>query len=261
MMVIDKELEHLKKNLAESFSDPCAENDILDFVLGPSKRIRSVLTILYLKALGCEINNNTFKILVAGELIHNASLFHDDVIDNAEKRRNETVFAKKYSPKVSILAGDFLLTIAIKNLLSLNNEHIFLLFQNCTQKMVEAELKQYFLRGNFTSYEEYAQISCNKTSLLFATILEASAIQNNLDVDQAKRIGILFGDAFQLKNDTIPDSRNLDMNNGICTVVDILGIENSKNLLDNYKKELLLIMDKIPKNIYRLELEGLINSL
>lgn len=260
MKIIEKELEQVLTEIKEGFTDPTPQETLTNFVLKGSKYTRSTLGILYLKAQEIELNPLAFRILASGELIHNASLLHDDVIDEADKRRGETTIAKKFSSKISILVGDYLISSVIEKLLNCDTE-ILSIFKNCTKKMAEAEIKQFFLRGKLPTIEEYIEICENKTALLFASILESLAIALNIDRDIAKSLGMLFGTCFQIKNDLNTDSAQIDKKNNIFTAKDVLGIEKTLNLLDNYKKEMRELLGEFPNNIYKKTLEDLINSL
>jgi len=242
-------------------SENIVYNDIRSFVLSNSKRIRSKLALLYLKANNREITDDIYKILMSGELVHNASLLHDDIIDDNDVRRGETTIGKKYSSKMSIIAGDYLLSIAVKNLLSIDNSEILNKFLICTQKMSKAEIKQFENRGKKHQLEEYLEICRGKTAALFSAILESSASICNLPQENAKKLGEVFGILFQIKNDISPSSRENDKKNGVFTVCDILSVEKTNNLIDNYKEEILSIISKYPNEEYKQGIEDIINSL
>ena len=128
MDLIVNELTILKKKIENSFVDPIPNEALNKFVSKGSKLIRSSLAILYFKAQNFEISEKVYNILSAGEIIHNASLLHDDVIDNANLRRGEKTLSKQFSPHVSILAGDYLLSYAIEKLLLLKDFKILDIF-------------------------------------------------------------------------------------------------------------------------------------
>ena len=261
MKKVEQELEILKDKLNNSFIDPLPSNVLKNFVLNGSKYIRSVLAIYYLKAQNCELSDDIYRILSVGEMIHNSSLLHDDVIDEAEKRRGKITIAKEFSSKISILAGDYLLSEAIEELLVLGNSEIINLFINCAKKMCESELKQFSLREKLPTKEEYISICEGKTANLFATVLESCAIIAQLPREKARLLGKIYGTCFQIKNDFTSKSVLEDKYNGINTAKDILGIENTLILLDNYKEKIMDLLEDIPANIYKEELEGLIESL
>lgn len=260
MEIINKELKLIRGEIVSGFIEPFSDCDLKNFLLGSSKMIRSQLAVLFLKAYNIEISEAILKILALGEIIHNASLLHDDILDDAKTRRGKITIGEKYSDKASILAGDYLLSLAMKKLLEVNNDKIMELFRECVEKMTLFEIKQLQLRNKKTSFEEYIEICKNKTGLLFAIVLESCALIAKIDNNLAKDLGLLFGINFQIKNDLEETSANQDKINKIETAVDILGVEKTNDLLDNYHEEMKLLLDKIPNNEYKIRLEDLINK-
>ena len=252
-------IEYNLKNLFQN--ENIVFEDLNNFINGSSKKIRTILGLLYLKSNNAEIIEDIIHLLSSGELIHNASLLHDDVIDNSETRRSELALHKKYNEKISILSGDFLLSLAVQNLLKINNNSITQDFISASQKMSKAEIEQYLNRGNNTDKNTYLNIITGKTASLFEVILKSCAILAKLDNKKASKLGQLFGILFQINNDLQAESQENDKTNNLKTVVDILGIEKTKNLKDNYKKELREIIISFPENEYRSELKGLIDKL
>lgn len=261
MMIIEKELNCVKKELLNGFKEPVSIKILEPFITNGSKLIRSSLALLYLKAQNIEITNDIYKIIATGEIIHNASLLHDDVIDNAELRRGKITIAKEFSSTISILSGDYLLSYAIEKLLELKNFEILEIFKSCTQNMTKAEFKQHFLKNNLPTENEYIEICKGKTATLFSSILESTAILSKINSEKAKHFGEIFGIFFQIKNDLAKDSSIIDIKNGIKTAKDILGIEKTKSLLDNYKEEMSNLIKDFPNNDYKKDLEDLIRSL
>lgn len=232
-----------------------------NFLTTSSKQIRSKVSLLYLKAFNTKVSANSIKIISAGEIIHNASLLQDDIIDNADTRRGETTIGTKYSKNISILSGDFLLSVAIKKLLSINNTRILDIFLECTQAMCKSEIEQYFLRGNEPELDNYINICIGKTAKLFEAILESCAISEDIDIKNAKQFALNFGIYFQLKNDLEKESSLADKKNKIYTPKDFLGIEKTLILIDNYQKKIRRDIDNLPDNSYKKGLEDLIIGL
>ena len=257
----DFELDIINKNICNNLDELLPENEMISFLNNGSKRIRSKLAVLYIKANNKNLDNNVYKIITAGELIHNASLLHDDVIDESEKRRGITTIGNKYSPKISILCGDYVVSSAIELLLKLNNNTISNIFNECVKNMAKAEIKQYFLRNKIPSKDEYINICKGKTGGLFAAVLESCALYLNLDRITAVKFGEVFGICFQMQNDILVFSASEDKKNKIHTAKDILGIENANILSDNYKQELREILGNFPDNNYKSDLESLIDKL
>lgn len=259
MDILKNDIERINKEILLELKDPLKDTSTQNFLMSGSKYIRSKLALLYTKVFQKE-DERIYKILAAGELIHNASLLHDDVIDEADTRRNKTTISKKFSPKISILLGDYLLAYAIEKLLSIKSNEIIEVFKSCTQKMCLGEINQFLHRGEIPNLEEYIEICENKTGLLFSAILESCAILLSLDRNSAQNLGKLFGTYFQIKNDINKASREIDKRNKISTAIDILGIEKTQILLDNYLEKMRILLEKFPNNIYREKLEELIKN-
>ena len=232
-----------------------------EFITGPSKRIRSLVTLLFLKAHIQQISKNSISIIATGEIIHNASLLHDDVIDNAKMRRGNITLWNKYSPSIAILSGDYLLSLATEKLLDLNNIEVSKLFLNCIKQMCNAEIHHFILRGKIPKIEEYIKICENKTAKLFEAILVGCSMVENLDLDFTSNFAKDFGIYFQLINDMAKESSGNDSENKIYTAKDILGIEKNTILMDNYQRRLIKMVHSLPNNIYKKGLEAIVVSL
>jgi geranylgeranyl pyrophosphate synthase len=131
------------------------------------KQIRPVLGILLAKCLNnsCSTEQNLF--LQAIELIHNATLFHDDVIDEADTRRNRKTLQKEFSNKIAILTGDYFLSSAIRNIYTLNNSQINSLFAEYMKAICEGEIEQNLSLNKIIPLEKYILKTERKTALLF----------------------------------------------------------------------------------------------
>ena len=259
--LVKYELSRVNKEISALEIEPdLIKESIQDFLSSGSKRIRTILTALYLKASGCgNLSEDSINIITAGEIIHNASLLHDDVLDGAKLRRGKTAFCEEYSPHISILSGDYLLSIATEKLLNINNNEILQIFLKCTQKMCTAEINQFFLRGKLPTIEEYINICEGKTACLFEAVIKSCSIAEkvNISADFAANFGILF----QLKNDLTKTSEESDKQNQIFTPKDFLGIEKTMDLMDNYLVKLRGDIGVLPDSIYKKGLEELLKSL
>ena len=260
MKIIEPELKTVKEEITRDFKDPLSNNALLNFISGSSKRIRSTLAILYIKAHGVSLSPDIYPLLAAGEMIHDASLLQDDVLDEAELRRQESTIAHKFNPKISILSADYLLSGAMEKLLKLDNKDILEIFKDCTIKMSTAEIKQYFLRGKKPSKKEYIEICAGKTASLFEAILTSAVLLSGLDIEKAHKFAQAFGIVFQIKNDMEESSASIDSKNEIYTAKSILGVENTQLLLDNYLEEMNNLLKEISENSYKKALEELITA-
>ena len=255
LQLIDTKLKFVIK------ADNTLKSELYNFLNNGSKRIRSIVTILYLKCLNIDISDSLINLIVATELIHNASLMHDDVIDNAENRRGKETIAHKYSNKASVLLGDYIMSVAVDILNNINNKIVSDNYMLCIKLMSEAEIEQLLNIKNNVSIEKYLHIIEGKTASLFAALMASAAYLSGLDEAYAQKFGNLFGIIYQIENDTEKDSMENDEENGVQTIVNILGIEKANCLKDNYKEELRALLFGLPDNIFRKNLEDLIGSL
>ena len=255
------ESEKIKQIIKNQVEDILPDFELSGFLTKGSKMIRSKLCLSYLKTHNIGISENVLKIITAGELIHNASLLHDDVIDDADYRRGNLTVWKKFSPKISVICGDYLVSAAVNILSGIENFDILNSFNKCVQEMSKAEIKQFLLRNKKPNVEEYIDICEGKTAELFYTMLKSCLIVSSEEFDYTESFAKLYGVSFQLNNDFSESSAVQDKKNGIYNIVDILGIEKAKILSDNYKEEMRNLIKKMPDNGWRVELESLVNGL
>jgi len=170
------------------------------YVVMGGKRIRPRLTMAVSTGLG--LGKEALDLASAVELIHAASLAHDDVIDSATVRRNRPTANALWGPKTAVLAGDFLFVRALRLIASLvpgGVEYV----GSALEDMIAAELLQ-LRRGRDVTLEEYLRIVDGKTGRLFGVALGLPALYaekpfwNELD-----RAGVLVGRAFQIVDDVL----------------------------------------------------------
>lgn len=177
------------------------------------KRIRPLITILVSKILN---NNDTKNLLMASviELIHTATLLHDDVVDLSEKRRGKLSVNKAWGNKEAILVGDFLYTRSFQMMVSTNNIDILKLMANTTNTISEGEVNQLVHKYNFDiNYDNYFDIIKAKTAQLFAAASGVVPILASADKHVYKNAfdyGMHLGIAYQLIDDILDYSSNDD---------------------------------------------------
>lgn len=210
---IEKELEHVETILKETLKKSKNKSvlRINNFLLdSPGKRIRPALMIFSAKAAAPGLqpkaqNIQLINIATAIELIHMASLIHDDVIDHSYIRHNKPTINYKWGVDVSIALGDYLYSVAFELVSNFGNSDIVRCVSAATKAMCEGELIQVSERDNVDLLKEkYIVIVKKKTASLFAASCKSGTLvfdskaplQNALN-----EYGLNFGIAFQIIDD------------------------------------------------------------
>jgi octaprenyl-diphosphate synthase len=168
------------------------------------KQMRPMFVFLSAKLMG-EVNDSTFTAASLIELLHTATLVHDDVVDDSNKRRGFFSINALWKNKVAVLVGDYLLSRGL--LLSLEHEEFDLLkiVSNATKEMSEGELLQIEKARKLDIEEDiYFEIIRKKTASLIASCCAAGASSVKADkeqIEKMRRFGELTGIAFQIKDD------------------------------------------------------------
>lgn len=256
MKIIENELNLLNKLLGNALNIVPEEisKDINNFVFSKSKRIRPALIFFVANAMNYKISDKILNLSAAVELIHNATLIHDDIIDNADVRRGRTSLNITLGNNLSVLSGDILLSAAMQLLSKLGDMEIIELYSFTLQKMCEGEINQHFSLNKIPTIEEYLRKTQNKTAELFAAALESLCIIENSNYrSDIRNFAINFGIAFQIKDDldnilnTDEGKPSLsDIHNGIYTLPVILLAENIKDITKMNNEEITAELRKNP---------------
>lgn len=179
--------------------------EIIDYTMkSDGKHIRPTLLLLAAKACG-DINNTTYNAAITVELLHTASLIHDDVVDESKIRRGKASLNAIYDNKMAVLAGDFFLSSALIKSVLTGNIDIISNISGLGRDLAEGELNQLSLvKELILDEEEYFQVIKKKTASLMSVCMRIGAISANAsDEDVAKftQLGELLGLCFQLRDD------------------------------------------------------------
>lgn len=173
---------------------------------GGGKRLRPALHLLGAKFCGYE-GLSAVSLGAVLELIHTATLMHDDVIDGADTRRGRASTNRRWGNPMTVLAGDWLYMQAFRIALTERNLRILDILIGLTQTMVEGELMQLTQLGRADISEEQAlEVSRRKTACLFAVCLQLGAVlggKNSAEEEQLARYGLHVGMAFQIIDDLL----------------------------------------------------------
>lgn len=270
---VKNEIEDVCINLTSDINIQEPLNTKLSNILNaPSKHIRPLISFLYLKALGFNIDEKQIIFQTAIELVHNASLIHDDVIDDSEIRRNIKTINKDFDNKLAVISGDYILSIALNYIAKLNSIKIVEMFAETLSFMTKGEINQQFSKFQIPTIGDYIKKTEQKTAKLFETAICGSLLLANSN-ENALVFAKNFGIAFQIRDDIINiKTSKTDIKDGIYTAPIIYagntenytnGIEKSQILLNNYIENAYQAIKHIEENKYKIaiiELLGLLKN-
>jgi len=172
---------------------------------GGGKRIRPALLLLSAKLLDYQ-GQGAVRLGAVVEIIHTATLVHDDIIDEAKTRRGRPAANTQWGNSKCVLAGDWLYMQAFKIAVQERNFRILDTLIELTQKMVEGELLQMEKLGKLISAEEHLDLIFRKTACLFSVCMRLGAILGGASLEQEAALGKYghdLGMAFQIVDDVL----------------------------------------------------------
>lgn len=184
-------------------------NPLLNIVLRhfsehKGKMMRPLLTLLCAKLFG-EIDSRAIDTALSFEIFHNASLVHDDIVDESDERRGMPSVNFKYGNKVAVLAGDYMLALGLQMSANTRNASLTNLLAWAAQEIVSGEFMQLDnIEKKEISEEAYYSVIRAKTAALFAACAKAGAETAGASAenqDNLERFGELIGICFQIKDD------------------------------------------------------------
>ncbi len=271
---ISHELNIFEKQFYRSISSKVKLLDlILIYILKrKGKQIRPTLVLLFAKMFSKDgkISQKAYRAANLVELIHSASLIHDDIVDDSHIRRNFLTLNALWKNKISVLVGDFFLSKAL--LLSTENKDYDLLNEVslAVKEISEGELYQIQKSRSFKlSEKEYLELISKKTASLFACCCKVGSISSGeKNLDKIERFGNYLGIVFQIKDDLFDYSTKrigkptkLDLKNQKITLPLIYSIEKSnskdrKMIKSILKKKKYLVSDKKIVNEFIIKYKG-----
>lgn len=204
---------------------------------GGGKRLRPVLLLLSARLFG-QSGQSPVRLGAVVEIIHTATLVHDDIIDEAQTRRGRAAANTQWGNSKCVLAGDWLYMQAFKIALEERNLRILDVLIVLTQQMVEGELLQMQTLGKSVSMKEYLDLIYRKTACLFSVCMRLGAIVGQGTPEQEEKLGIYgrnLGMAFQIVDDVLDITASeevlgkpvaSDLREGKATIAVIHAMEN-----------------------------------
>ena len=213
------------------------------------KRVRPALTLLSNYTVGGKASNeNVVQLATVMEMLHTATLVHDDIIDNADTRRNRASVNARFGNQTAVLMGDWLYMSAFETSLQERSLEILDILTRLTRKMTEGELIQLTLLGRTDISEtEYFGVLQRKTAFLFSACCEIGAILGKAPIEHQNALrdyGMNLGTAFQLADDWLDFTAEDE----------VLGKASGADLLEGkITLPLLLLLQKEPNVRHDLE--------
>lgn len=204
------------------------------------KRLRPALLLMVARALGCE-DHRRFNLAAVVELIHTATLLHDDVVDESTLRRGRPTANENFGNPASVLVGDFLHTRSFQMMVAAGNMRILQVLSDATNIIAEGEVQQ-LINTHDASLSEagYLHVIRSKTAKLFEASTQIAAILANATHEQeaaSVTFGQALGTAFQIIDDVLDYDgdaaemgKNLgdDLREGKCTLPLIIAMQRGQ---------------------------------
>jgi len=258
---IVKEFEIFQKEFKNSInSGILILNVILKFILNrKGKQVRPILVLLFAKMFSSQnLTNKSYRGAIISELIHSATLIHDDIVDDSKLRRGFLSLNALWNNKISVLVGDFLLSKSL--LLSVDNEDFDLLkiISEAVKEMSEGELLQIQKSRNLNiTEEEYFELITKKTASLFSACCQLGAASSGIKkLNKVDRFGLNLGLIFQIKDDlfdysyrrigkpTAIDIKNQKITLPLIYTLNKVNISDKKFIINSYRNKKRLKRNK-----------------
>jgi geranylgeranyl pyrophosphate synthase len=267
--IVAEDMKHVEDKMRSGIADQYTDlQAVVDYLVGAGgKRLRPALSLMAANFYPVD-KDKSYSLAASVELLHTATLVHDDLIDNSLFRRGMPTLNVSWSPGATILTGDFLFARSAQLAAETDNVRIVNIFAQTLMTIVSGELKQLFNdgHGNVPSEEEYHQRIYAKTASLFASATETGAILCQAPAPEVKALrdyGYYLGMAFQIVDDILDfrgDEEQMgkpvanDLRQGIATLPVMLYNQKSPGNTTILKavrrervsdEELLAVVDKI----------------
>ena len=184
---------------------PLADSVIRYFLERKGKGVRPIVTLLAAKMLAGEVTQQTYDAAVALELLHSATLMHDDVVDESMQRRGDATINRVWDNKVAVLMGDFFLAKSLLRINATNSFAISGILVEMVTRLSEGELAQLAnMRAHVTGESAYFEVIADKTASLFSACMKIGAYSVNASEDIVERMGLIgekMGLVFQIRDD------------------------------------------------------------
>lgn len=179
------------------------------------KKLRPLFTLLIAKALRGDCNERVVRCAAASELLHTATLLHDDVADNAPTRRGVPTMMTVYSPTTAVLLGDYWLSKAMDLIIDHPDKRVLHIFSKCLADLAGGEMLQLEKAEKAdTTEDDYRRIIYCKTTSLFEACMVSAACSveaSDEEIECCRTYARHIGQAFQMRDDMLDYSPDLSI--------------------------------------------------
>mgnify|MGYP001391333412 FL=1 len=247
LVIVKKNIQELSKKESE-YSEEISKR--LSYVLSsPGKQLRPVITLICSKLFGKFNKENSLRMATAVELLHIATLIHDDTVDKADVRRGKATASNLWGNNIAVLLGDYVFATSAIFVCDTGNITLVKRFAETIVELSKGELFENIESNNFSlTKEKYYEKTYLKTASLFKTSSFSGSIiggGNDENIKNISKFGYHFGMAYQIQDDIldITSSKNKegkpvfnDLSEGVITLPIILYLESRKYNNDMIKK-------------------------
>lgn len=206
---LSPELKLLNEHIVASLdaSNALMNQVIAEYLKSKGKQIRPILVMLTAKLFGGECTAKVLNAAAAVEMLHNASLIHDDVVDDAGKRRGHDTINSVWDNHIAVLIGDFFVSSSLREALATGDLRIAAVLASLGRELSVGEMDQiYNARFHLLSEDAYLQTIGRKTASLFVACAEMGAYAVGIATDDSRlermrTYAELLGLCFQIKDD------------------------------------------------------------
>ena len=205
--LISCDLERLQKIIKQSLSSNSPLlNKIVDKYLEPKgKQIRPIIVVLSAKFFGAEVSDGVLCGAASVELLHNASLIHDDVIDETKQRRGHDTINNTWDNHIAVLVGDFFVSNALACAIRTNDFRVIRTISELGKELSTGEIDQIDVAKHHSIDEQtYFSIINKKTASLFQSCVKVGGYSvgaSDIDIANLSKFVELLGLSFQIKDD------------------------------------------------------------
>ena len=245
--------------ISESHTSQSNLNEnIIDHVLSiPGKQLRPALTIVCSKLWQEDVDEKVIKMSTAVELLHIATLVHDDTVDFADTRRGEKTASNIWGPHIAVLVGDFLFATSAEYVCDTQSIRLIKQFASTISDLAKGQLKEIENKFNIElNLDNYLDIIFKKTGSLFATSSMSGALLGGAveeEINNVYQFGKNLGLGFQIYDDALDfegDEKKMgkpvgsDLKNGVMTLPSIIASKRNEKI----KKEIINLFELKEEN-------------